>query len=203
MYSSMLFVGLALFAGGVVSIPSAEASCLVVVAGSCGTGCSTAVGVGCGTNNCTVVVASDCLATGTCIVTTTDGFLSPNDCGGSCEVNVGWCDPAGETADCTINVGTCLGNGDCTVNVALLGDRCNGQCLINVGVCSVLGGHCEVNLGECYAFCSVNGLDPAYCDFGGDCTVNLGYCAGRCTVNLGDCFRDEFCTVKLSSGCLI
>lgn len=217
-YSVLLLVGLALFAGGVVSIPAAEAACLVVVAGSCGTNCNgVTVAVGCGTNNCYVVVASDCAATGFCVVTTTDLVDQPSQCGGSCEVNAGFCDFGGAAGDgpanCTVNVGTCLGNGDCTVNVAsnwlaqqagFTGSLCNGDCLVNLfpGACSSTGpGHCTVNLGLCYSDCLVNG-PAATCHVDANCAVNLGDCYGRCTVNVVYCAPNEVCSVELN-GCLL
>jgi hypothetical protein len=209
----LLFVGLALFAGG-VAVPTAQASCLLVVGGTCGTGCdpTSPVNVGCGSQDCDVVVLSDCVpsnsgAPGSCIVTVI-GPDPRNDCGGSCEVNVGFCDFAGATndgpANCTVTVGTCLGNGDCTVNVAYsnapapANGNCNGDCLVNlVGSCSSVGpGTCTVNLGICQGNCAVNGPLTDTCFTGGQCAVNLGLCYGRCTVNLDTCSAGEVCTLQ-------
>ena len=52
---------LLLLVSGLAAVPSASATCTVVVLGSCGTGpCDPIVAVGCGSGDCVIVVAAGC-----------------------------------------------------------------------------------------------------------------------------------------------
>lgn len=159
----LLFAGAALSVGGAF-LPTASA-CEVVIGGSCGNGCTNSVvNVGCGSENCYILVLSSCTSGGTCFLTIGEVVQPHNTCkGGQCFVTVGDCLDGGFNGDvgtCTVTVEVCNGNGSCTVNVG----QCNFACTINVGVCSSVlpGGRCEVNTGSC----------------DGNCTINLDLCQG-------------------------
>jgi hypothetical protein len=185
-HAFLLFAGAAIALAGVVT-PTAQASCTVVVDGTCGTAscleavpcagtgnCTVVIAGTCqASGSCTVVIASTCTATGRCLVTTTD-VLDPAECQGACTISVGSCHSggfSGNVGTCLVNVGNCNGNGHCIVNLVF---QCNGSCDVNVGLCSSIGpGRCEVNAGECHGSCTINlGL----CAVGETCTLQIIVC---------------------------